>query len=100
VKQIVTNINSGKLSRIAMYALQVILWSGVTFTFMGILGGMMYLNDASRMGHRYMGPEIPRIVWDELVLGFLTTLLLFWIGSVRTYLHDTKSMRSIAVKRE
>jgi hypothetical protein len=90
VKHIATHTNSRKLRRTALYALQALLWSGVMFTFNAILGGMMYLNDASRMGHRYMGPEIPRILWDELVLGFLTALLLFWIGSVRTYLKKVR----------
>ena len=55
-----------------------------------ILGGMFFLNDASRESYGEMRSETLHILKNEFILIALATLFLFGIGSVRTYLKEMR----------
>ncbi len=83
-----------KLKRLALYVLQASLWIGAIYLGMAILGGITYLHEASKIDYADMRPEIFDILKTESILVGIATLLLFWIGSVRTYLaRNRKTVR-------
>ena len=88
-------MNSLKLKKLALYVLQALLWIGAIYMGMAILGGILYLQEASKIDYADMRPEIFDILKTESILVGLGTLLLFWVGSVRTYLaRDRKAEQS------
>ncbi len=79
-------MSSHKLKKLALYVLQAFLCVGAIYMGMAILGGILYLHEASKIDYADMRPEIFDILKTESILVGLGTLLLFWVGSVRTYL--------------
>ncbi len=75
-----------KLTRLALYGLQALLWFGVISAALAILGGMSYLDEASRSGDEDMWSEVFRILKNVTILVALATSFLYWIGTVRTYM--------------
>ena len=90
-------MNSRKLSTLALYLLQAILWLGALTMGAAILGGMFFLTDASRKSYGEMRSETLHILKNEFILIALATLFLFGIGSVRTYL---KNMRETGQRKQ
>jgi len=79
-------MSSRTLKKLALYALQALLGVGVIVVALAVIGGISYLNEASRHGYAEMRSEILRILRNESIFVGLGTLLLFLIGTVRTYL--------------
>lgn len=73
-----------------MYALMALLSGAALYATAAIIGGLLYLNDASRHSIDEMWSESLPILRTESALVFVVTLFLFWIGSVRTYLKRTR----------
>ena len=82
----VRNMKRRMLTRLALYVLQAVLWSGAMLMGLAILGGMAYLRDASKHAYADVQPEIFTILKNEIILAGLGATFLFWIGTVRTYM--------------
>lgn len=79
-------MSSRKLVKFALYALQAVLWSGAILIGLAILGGLAYLHDASKHAFSDVQSEILLILRNEIIFVGVATTLLFWIGTVRTYM--------------
>jgi hypothetical protein len=79
-------MGSPTLKRFALYALQAILWGTAMLIGLAILGGLTYFHEATRNQYEDMWSEIRQILRNEMILVGLGTTLLFWIGTVRTYM--------------
>ena len=53
---------------------------------LGILGGITYLHEAAKIDHADMWSETFSILRREIILVCVITSLLFWIGTLRTYM--------------
>jgi hypothetical protein len=79
-------MNWHKLGKLALYVLEALLWVGVLWTGVAILGGMIYLREASKIDYADMWSEIFSILKNEIILATVGTLFLFGIGTLRTYM--------------
>lgn len=75
-----------KLAKFALYALQASLAIGAIWIGIAILGGMFYLQDASKIDYADMRSEIFTILRNESILVGVGTTFLFGIGIVRTFM--------------
>ena len=82
----VRRMSSRKLVKFALYALQALLGAGAILAAIAFLGGLTYLVEAQRNAYSDMRSEILQIFRTESVLVVVGTTLLFWIGTVRTYM--------------
>ena len=82
----VRRMSSRKLVKFALYALQAVLWSGAILIGLAILGGLAYLHDASKHAFSDVQSEILLILRNEIIFIGVATTLLFWIGTIRTYM--------------
>ena len=79
-------MNRRLLTKLALYVLQALLWSGAIFLGLAILGGLAYLHDASKHAFADVQSEILTILRNEIIMVGVGTSFLFWIGTVRTYI--------------
>ena len=79
-------MSSRKLVKFALYALQALLGAGALLATIAFIGGLTYLVEAQRNAYSDMWSEISQIFRTESVLVVVGTTLLFWIGTVRTYM--------------
>ncbi len=79
-------MNRRLLTKLALYVLQALLGAGAILAAIAFLGGLTYLVEAQRNANSDMWSEILQIFRTESVLVVVGTALLFWIGTVRTYM--------------
>lgn len=79
-------MSSRKLAKFALYALQALLAAGAMLITLAILGGIVYLHEASRHQLMDVWSDVSGILRTESVLVFVGTSLLFAIGTTRIYL--------------
>ena len=71
------------LRKLALYAFQAFLWISAIWFSIVILGGMIYLDDASKLNYADMRLRTYSILRDECKVVGLVAFLLFGIGIVR-----------------
>ena len=81
-------MSSHKLKKLALYVLQAFLCVGAIYMGMAILGGILYLHEASKIDYADMRPEILRFE-DREHLGWFGHIASF-LGRICTNLSGTE----------
>jgi hypothetical protein len=82
-----THMSSRKLGKLALSVLQAFLGIGAIWIGVAIIGGMFYLDDASKIGdYADRRSQTFWILRNEIIFVGVGTLLLFGIGTIRTYM--------------